>query len=76
MNIYAVITNNNVAAPQTICYNTIPAGLTGTAPGGGTVSTLTSGRVQQIMSLSTTSEVQQAPAMLRLHLPQQHGTGE
>ncbi len=36
MNIYAVITNNNVAATQTICYNTAPAGLTGTAPAGGT----------------------------------------
>ena len=36
MNIYAVITNNNVAATQTICYNTVPAALTGTPPAGGT----------------------------------------
>ena len=35
MNIVAVITNNSVAAAQTICYNTPPANLTGTLPGGG-----------------------------------------
>ena len=34
--IIPVITNNNVAAAQTICYNTAPAGLTGTPPAGGT----------------------------------------
>src|SRR5664280_2262975 len=36
MNIWPVIANNTVAAVQTICYNTAPAGLTGSAPGGGT----------------------------------------
>ena len=36
MNIYAIITNNNVAATQTICYNTTPVALTGTGPAGGT----------------------------------------
>jgi hypothetical protein len=36
MNIYNVIANNIVASPQTICYNTVPAGLTGTIPTGGT----------------------------------------
>ena len=36
MNIYGVITNNTVAATQTICYNTVPVALTGTAPAGGT----------------------------------------
>jgi len=36
MFIRAVITNNTVAAVQSICYNTAPAGLTGTAPVGGT----------------------------------------
>ena len=36
LTIYPVITNNTVAATQAICYNTAPAGLTGTAPAGGT----------------------------------------
>jgi hypothetical protein len=31
-----VITGNTIGSAQTICYNTIPAGLTGSAPGGGT----------------------------------------
>ena len=60
MNIYAVITNNNVAAAQTICYNTVPAGLTGTALPGEQVSTVTSGRALLIMSLSIISQAQQA----------------
>jgi hypothetical protein len=35
MNIYNVVANNTVAAALSICYNTIPAGLTGTLPTGG-----------------------------------------
>ncbi len=31
-----LITNNTISANQTICYNTIPAQLTGSSPGGGT----------------------------------------
>ena len=38
LTILPLIANNSVAAPQTICYNTAPAGLTGTPPSGGNTS--------------------------------------
>ena len=49
--IVPVITNNTVSASQTICYNSTPANLTGTVPGGG------NGTYAFLWERSTTSAV-------------------
>jgi hypothetical protein len=35
VNVLPALANNDISADQTICYNTVPAGLTGTTPSGG-----------------------------------------
>ena len=49
--IIPAITNNTVSAPQTLCYGSIPANLTGTIPGGG------NGTYAYLWERSTTSAV-------------------